>query len=138
MFQTISLYTLNIHNITHHLYLHKHGEKFLIFKKKFYSCTCLFQRWSHNPSLSTENMVLYFRWPCDGFRGGHATQVGSVSVNPRILCGGCEIETLSSSGRRDVWNFLIFVVVMKMSLKTKASCERRQNQDSCREVKSAP
>ena len=64
--------------------------------------------------------------------------MGSVRVNPIILFGGCEIETLSSSGRRNVWNFLIFVIVMKVSLKTKPSCERRQNQDSYRAVKSAP
>ena len=66
----------------------------------------------------------------DWFRGGHATQVASVRVNPKILFGGCEIETLSSSGRRNMWNFLIFVIVMKVSLRTKPSCERRQNQHS--------
>lgn len=45
------------------------------------------------------------------------TQVDSVRVNPRILFGGCEIETLSSSGRHNVWNVLVFVIVMKASLK---------------------
>ena len=66
----------------------------------------------------------------DWFRGAHETQVASVRVNPKILFGGCEIETLSSSGRCNMWNFLIFVIVMKVSLRTKPSCERRQNQDS--------
>lgn len=45
------------------------------------------------------------------------TQVDSVRVNPRILSGVCEIETLSSSGRRNVWSVLVFVSVMKASLK---------------------